>query len=140
MTIRTALYRHYNEMGELLYVGISLSAINRLSQHKTSGWFIEIAKVDIEQFETRMLALNAEETAIKKEKPKYNKIHNGNNYELESIFDENNHVAVYYCSLSPHDCDMTNFVGSTKFIKKPPRCPQCGSKSSFHFIFDENGN
>jgi len=139
-TSPTALYRHFNAAGELLYVGISLSAINRLSQHKSSGWSGEIIKVEIEHFESRMLAKDAEEKAIKLEKPKYNKAHNIYDYEMEPIIDENGHAAVYFCSLSPHDCDVSNFFGSTKFIKKPPRCPKCGSKSSFESVMDERGN
>jgi predicted Zn-ribbon and HTH transcriptional regulator len=119
-------------VGELLYVGISLSAINRLSQHKTSGWFLEIAKVDIEQFETRILALAAESKSIFLDKPKYNKNHNKNIFEI----DDNDDGAIYYCLASRQDgCDMCHFTSSIKFIKKPPRCPQCGSKSSFEGIW-----
>ena len=43
------LYRHYDANGELLYVGISLNALNRLAQHReVSAWFPDIAKVTIE--------------------------------------------------------------------------------------------
>ena len=34
------LYRHFDRLGELLYVGISISTMRRLAQHKTqSAWF-----------------------------------------------------------------------------------------------------
>ena len=72
----TQLYRHFNEGGDLLYVGISLSAINRLGQHADhSGWFKTISKVTIENFATRNEALNAERDAIHKENPKHNIVH-----------------------------------------------------------------
>ena len=69
----TKLYRHFDGEGALLYVGISLNAIVRLSQHKMqSHWFDKIANVTIESFETRDAALEAETRAIQEESPKYN--------------------------------------------------------------------
>lgn len=69
----TQLYRHFNDGGELLYVGISLSAINRLGQHADHAtWFKTISKVTIENFATRNEALDAERNAIHKENPKHN--------------------------------------------------------------------
>lgn len=70
---RTNLYRHFNGEGQLLYVGISLSAIQRLAQHKEhSDWFESIANVTIEQFDTREEALKAERAAIFHERPLHN--------------------------------------------------------------------
>lgn len=70
---KTSLYRHFNKDGELLYVGISNNHINRLNQHKSaSSWFEDISRVEIEHFETRGEALNAETKAIQEEKPKHN--------------------------------------------------------------------
>jgi hypothetical protein len=67
------LYRHFNADQTLLYVGISLSAVYRLSQHRDAGqWFDEIASVTIEKFNTRREALLAERQAIVKENPLYN--------------------------------------------------------------------
>jgi len=67
------LYRHFNDQKQLLYVGVSLSAITRLSQHKThSGWFNDIASITIENFETREDVLIAETTAIQTEQPLHN--------------------------------------------------------------------
>ena len=82
----TDLYRHYNKNDELLYVGISLSAINRFIGHKSKDWIDEVSRVTIEKFETRELALIAECKAIQSEKPKFNIRHNKlkKNYKLES--------------------------------------------------------
>lgn len=67
------LYRHYNEKGELLYVGISLSAISRLAQHSVNAkWYDEICTVKIQKFKTREQAIAAEALAIKAESPIYN--------------------------------------------------------------------
>ena len=67
----TELYRHFDPNGALLYVGISLSAIERLRQHRaTSDWFDQIARVDIEMFPSRKEAVAAERHAVKTEGPK----------------------------------------------------------------------
>lgn len=70
---RTALYRHYDAAGALLYVGISLCAIGRLSQHRRGAeWFDQIARVDIEWFPSRDEAETAERAAIGLESPRHN--------------------------------------------------------------------
>lgn len=76
MGTRTALYRHFNNGGELLYVGISLRAVERLLEHiGGSPWRHEIASFTIEWFESREAALDAERIAIKSENPIFNKTH-----------------------------------------------------------------
>lgn len=73
---RTALYRHRDKNGTLLYVGISLSVAARLAQHaSTSHWFAEVAQVDVEYFPTREAALSAERRAIHSEHPRCNQVH-----------------------------------------------------------------
>lgn len=69
----TQLYRHFDSEGRLLYVGISLSAITRLAQHRSaSHWSRAIASVRIECFDTRREALAAEAKAILEERPLHN--------------------------------------------------------------------
>jgi predicted GIY-YIG superfamily endonuclease len=71
--MKNQLYRHFNKDGVLLYVGISLSALNRLGQHSDhSHWFGAISRVEIENFPTRESALEAEALAIHDEKPLHN--------------------------------------------------------------------
>jgi hypothetical protein len=54
-------------------VGISLNAINRLSQHsETSSWFPLIARVEIQTFVSREIALEEERKAVQSEDPKHN--------------------------------------------------------------------
>ena len=70
------LYRHFDANGVLLYVGVSLSALGRLAQHKDSShWFPEIKSVQIELFSNRKEALAAEREAIFKERPRHNVHH-----------------------------------------------------------------
>lgn len=67
------LYRHYDADGVLLYVGVSLSAIVRLAQHRSaSHWFSEIARIEIKQYPTRESVLLAERKAIFEENPRHN--------------------------------------------------------------------
>lgn len=74
MSESCSLYRHFDAEGNLLYVGISLSAVARLIQHRSSGWFDQIVRIDIERFDSRDTALAAENIAIKKERPRHNKV------------------------------------------------------------------
>lgn len=73
MPKKTQLYRHYDVDGNLLYVGISLSSVHRLSQHRQqSHWFEQIRRVDVQHFASRTEALEAEAIAISEESPRYN--------------------------------------------------------------------
>ena len=74
--VKTALYRHYNADGVLLYVGVSLSPMARTSSHSSySEWFDSVARIDIEWHENRLEALKAEKQAIQSELPTQNKIY-----------------------------------------------------------------
>jgi len=65
MDAQTSLYRHFDASGRLLYVGISLRAINRLAKHMAgSDWQHLIATVKVETHRTRKAALEAEALAI----------------------------------------------------------------------------
>ncbi len=69
----TALYRHFNDAGVLLYVGVSLDVVRRLGQHESApGWYEQISTVTIERHESRKAALLAEQDAINSENPAYN--------------------------------------------------------------------
>jgi excinuclease UvrABC nuclease subunit len=72
----TNLYRHFDADGNLLYVGISLSALTRLYAHGKAAWYNDIKNVTIENYPTKRMALDAEKNAIKTEKPIHNIMHN----------------------------------------------------------------
>ena len=70
------LYRHFDEAGTLLYVGISISAIGRMAGHKTSSpWVWSIARMEVQTFPTREEAMAAEKAAIQTEHPLFNALH-----------------------------------------------------------------
>jgi predicted GIY-YIG superfamily endonuclease len=78
--MKTTLYRHWDKDDNLLYIGISLSKLQRLGQHsRNASWFDKITKVTMESFPTRKVALQKEKEAIITEYPIHNTIHNGNN-------------------------------------------------------------
>lgn len=71
--IPTALYRHFDAVGMLLYVGVSLSPMARLSKHgDNSHWSKNISRVTMEWFPDRRSALAAETCAIRTEFPVHN--------------------------------------------------------------------
>ena len=72
----TALYRHFDADGVLLYVGIARSVTARFAQHEDSPWDDLIASITVERFATREEAEAAEREAIKAEKPIHNRMHN----------------------------------------------------------------
>ena len=68
------VYRHFDEAGRLLYVGISRNARRRGYQHRcTAAWAGEIHRTAVEHFPSRRLAIDAEARAIAFEHPLYNK-------------------------------------------------------------------
>jgi hypothetical protein len=69
----TCLYRHYDDAGRLLYVGIALSPVSRLRAHRARAhWFDDIARITIERFGDTAAARKAERTAVEVEKPLFN--------------------------------------------------------------------
>lgn len=72
----TDLYRYFNDKDELLYVGISKSAVARAIQHQQQAeWWEEFSYMTRERFVIRGDAENAERIAIQNENPKYNIVH-----------------------------------------------------------------
>lgn len=71
--MRTCLYRYFDSSGALLYVGVSLSAVVRASQHKDhSSWFSKADRMTFVWFENREDALSAERAAVCDEQPLHN--------------------------------------------------------------------
>lgn len=71
--MRTALYRHFDVDGVLLYAGISTSPARRYAEHSSkSDWGDDIRRMDIEWFPGRAAALRAESACIRKELPLWN--------------------------------------------------------------------
>lgn len=73
----TALYRWYDDNGQLLYVGITGSLAGRQDAHgRKSSWAEFAARSTVERYPERAAAEQAEVTAIKAERPLFNHVHN----------------------------------------------------------------
>jgi hypothetical protein len=69
------VYRIYNECGDLLYVGCSISLGSRIDAHVSrKDWSAEVANVTVHHFASQMEALAEEARAILEERPKYNRL------------------------------------------------------------------
>ena len=81
---RQTLYRMYSRGNVLLYVGISANAGARFQSHaSTAGWWSEVARIEVEHFPNRKAVSQAEQAAIGRERPIYNKAHNWDNDSRE---------------------------------------------------------
>lgn len=68
--MKPKLYRHFDADDNLLYVGVSISILNRIRGHRSnSHWFDRIAKITIQNFNTKEEMYEAEKYAILNEKP-----------------------------------------------------------------------
>jgi predicted GIY-YIG superfamily endonuclease len=75
--VPTALYRHFDHEGRLLYIGVSMTITGRTAQHETyAPWFRDIDNIKLEWFGSRSSALRAEKHAITTEKPLHNVTYN----------------------------------------------------------------
>ena len=73
---KCALYRHFDDGGELLYVGISVSPSTRRNSHARHAAWMEFASTErVEWFDNEAQARDAEREAIATESPLFNKVH-----------------------------------------------------------------
>ena len=77
--VRTALYKHKNADGHIIYVGVAKNIGARSAQHLgNSEWQAEITSIDVEWYANSLLAELMEIKLIKSLRPKYNRAHNNN--------------------------------------------------------------
>lgn len=74
---RTCVYRLYSELGDLLYVGISVNPQARLAQHRRRDWGRGVADVTVKWYDDRESAKAAERAAIRDENPLHNIVRPG---------------------------------------------------------------
>jgi predicted GIY-YIG superfamily endonuclease len=73
-----ALYRFYDDANRLLYVGITSAPRLRFDQHRAAKpWWEDIVVREVTWYPTRELLAAAEKSAIRRERPLYNVVHNG---------------------------------------------------------------
>jgi hypothetical protein len=71
-----ALYRFFDDDGNLLYVGITLDPGRRWRKHRGRPWWRFVADITVEQYTSRSAVLRAERRAIITEHPALNVLHN----------------------------------------------------------------
>jgi len=135
MSDTTELYRYFDKNDNLLYVGISKSAIVRRSQHQgASHWYNKHTKVTTERFSTKREALNAERKAIKAEKPIHNVIHNEKKHLntkalLEVTLEDKTAAALMLYIHEDHNGEMptskTGMEGISISINTMTKCVKC---------------
>jgi len=75
--VKTALYKHKNAEGHIIYVGVAKNIGARSAQHLgNSEWQAEIASIDVEWYKNSLLAELMEIKLIKSLRPKHNRAHN----------------------------------------------------------------
>jgi len=81
------IYRLYDSANVLLYIGISKSALVRLTQHLDSQpWADEVANVKVEHHDvSRRQIESMERAAIIAERPRHNVVHNGQTRSLDTV-------------------------------------------------------
>lgn len=76
MDLPTALYRLFDDAGDLLYVGVSAGPSARIRQHfRDKNWADEVRLAVIDDLPDRRSALVAERNAIREERPLHNVVH-----------------------------------------------------------------
>ena len=72
------LYRFFDASGRLLYIGISLSAVQRAARHRQQQpWWDQVVRMEVEHFPgaTREELERIERDAIRAERPLHNVVH-----------------------------------------------------------------
>lgn len=92
-TNKTALYRHFDADNQLLYIGVSISAVDRFEEHQImSEWAFQSVRMDTQWFDSKEEALAAEKHAIKNEHPKFNKAHSKINRQKKLILSNSSQI------------------------------------------------
>jgi predicted GIY-YIG superfamily endonuclease len=72
----TAVYRIYDDSGQLLYVGITHDVVTRFRERKVDkGWWARAHRYAVHWYPTREIAAAREREAIAAEGPEFNSVH-----------------------------------------------------------------
>lgn len=78
----TSVYRYYDRIGILIYVGITRQGMGRNAQHNGKAeWWPFVARQEVEHYPTRGAAAMREKELIRGHRPPFNKQHN-HDYEV----------------------------------------------------------
>lgn len=84
---RTSVYKYYDQIGILIYVGITNQESARNKQHNASKhWWHFVARQDVSHHESREGALAEERRLIQKHLPPFNVQHNAHHVDIKSAY------------------------------------------------------
>lgn len=116
---KTGIYKFYNEVNQLIYIGKSIHIKKRIEQHlrnlKTKKGVElqkEIARIDYELTGSELIALLLESNLIKNHQPKFNRAlrKNKSAYGLYSYIDGNGYIRLYVGQTSkPSEIPLATF-------------------------------
>lgn len=77
------VYRFWDAHGTLLYIGCTIDVAVRIREHATDkSWFPSVGRATFETFSGRGAAREAEASAIRREKPRWN-VHKGTGWAIQ---------------------------------------------------------
>lgn len=68
----TDVYLFHDDLGALLYVGLSVSVGHRLAEHRHKRWWSQVSRIDVEHYVSRDAASDRERELIASLYPPYN--------------------------------------------------------------------
>ena len=83
----TSVYRYYDSIGVLIYVGITKQGMGRNAQHNGKAeWWPFVARQEVDHYPTRPAALAREKQLIQHHRPPFNKQHNPVHTEMREAY------------------------------------------------------
>jgi len=83
-----SVYRYYDKLGILIYVGITSQRSTRQQQHNADkAWWPHVAKQEVDHFTSRSAALERERSLIQTFLPPFNVQHNRDHSEMRRAYE-----------------------------------------------------
>jgi hypothetical protein len=103
MDTPTSVYRYYDELGVLIYVGITSSGLSRNQQHNADKeWWPWVVSQSVDHHDTRDEAHAHEVRLIEKFRPPFNKQHNRDHAVVRAAYLAVRNGGVYDVPLNTH--------------------------------------
>lgn len=83
----TSVYRYYDRLGTLIYVGITRRGMARNAEHNTRAqWWPFVVRQEVDHFPSRAEAASREKELIRRYRPPFNTAHNLDSAEARSAY------------------------------------------------------